>query len=142
MEKMLTGKEIDKGVFGYTKALQDPAQIQGEINKKKGMIDRLSPHKLSGVKANTALKRAKELKEEIQKYMPSQKAYFQPLPSSKTPEHRRSDFEATVKQQMVFQSSHVQQMVSEYRNIMQRLDPQNPSVRNMELLRQGHRRTK
>jgi len=77
MEKMLSGKEIDSGVFGYTKALQDPALIQKEINKKKGMIDRLSPHKLTGTKANTALKRAKELKENIQKYMPSQKSYFQ-----------------------------------------------------------------
>ena len=139
MERMLNGKEVDSGVYGRKDLIQDPDNIKREIDKRKRLIANHSPQKLSGNAANTAYKRAKELKEEITKLMPSEKAYFQPYPNGKTPTHRGVDFEKTVQQQMAFQKADVQKKVQEYKYLMTRLDPDNPSVRNIEMLRRRGR---
>lgn len=139
MERMLSGKELDSGVYGRKDLIQDPDQIKREIDKRKRLITTHSPQKLTGNAANTAFKRAKELKEEITKLMPSEKDYFQPYPSSKTPTHRGTDFENTVRRQMEFQKPEVQKKVQEYKYLMGRLDPSNPNVRNIEMLRRRGR---
>ncbi len=142
MERMLAGKEIDSGVYGRKDMIQDPGHIQHEIMKRKKLIEAHSPHKLTGLAANTAFKRAKELKEEIAKAMPTAKEYFQPYPSGKTPTHRGADFEKTVRMQMAFQSPEVQKKVQEYKYLMTRIDPSNPTVRNIESLRKENRRAR
>lgn len=140
MERMLDGKELDSGVYGRKDLIQDPDHIRREIDKRKRLIATHSPQKLTGNAANTAYKRAKELKEEITKNMPSEKDYFQPYPNSKTPTHRGIDFEKTVKMQMEFQKPEMQQKVREFKYLMSRLEPENPNVRNIEMLRRKGRR--
>ncbi len=142
MERMMAGKEIDSGVYGRKDLIQDPGHIQHEIEKRKKMIETHSPRKFTGNAANEAYKRAKILKEEIVKAMPTAKDYFQPYPSGKTPTHRGIDFENTVRQQMAFQSSEMQKKVREYKFLMGNIDPSNPTVRNIEMLRKENRRTK
>ena len=139
MERMLEGKELDTGVYGRKDLIQDPDHIKREIDKRKRLIANHSPQKLTGNAANTAFKRAKELKEEITKNMPSEKDYFQPYPNSKTSTHRGSDFEKTVRMQMEFQKPEMQQKVREFKYLMGRLDPSNPNVRNIEMLRRRGR---
>jgi hypothetical protein len=139
MERMLSGKELDSGVYGRKDLIQDPDHIKREIDKRKRLIATHSPQKLVGTAANAAYKRAKELKEEITKNMPSEKDYFQPYPNSKTSTHRGSDFEKTVRMQMEFQKPEMQQKIREFKYLMGRLDPSNPTVRNIEMLRRRGR---
>ena len=142
MERTLAGKELDLGVYGRKDLIQDPGHIQHEIAKRKKLIETHSPHKLTGTAANTAYKRAKELKEEIAKIMPTAKEYYQPYPSGKTPTHRGKDFENTVRQQMVFQSQEIQKKIIEYKYLMTSLAPDDPAIRNIEMLRKENRRAR
>lgn len=146
LERQIDGtdyqRSIDRDVYTLSSKIQDPQLIRREIAKKKAMIERYSPKKMRPGDANAAYKRAKELKEMIQEAMPTAKAYFQPQPGKNTQHHRAVDFEKTVRQQMAFQQPAIQRIVAEYKYLMGRIDPGNPTVRNIELLRKQDRRAR
>ena len=92
------------------------------------------PRRLRGQKANKAYAEAKRLKKIIQGAMPSRKAYFKPYPKSS--DGHDFDFERTVAQQVAFQTDpKIKKAVQHYKNIMRRLDPSDPTISNIELLR-------
>ncbi len=137
METMLAGGKADRDVAYRKDKIQEPELIKHEIKKRQKFIEMNTPKKFSGVEANKAYKRVKELKEQLKEAMPSQKLFNQRYPSSSDRASKASDFERAVQQQMTFQSPKIQQAVAEYRHLMIRLDPSNPMVRNIENLRRA-----
>jgi len=131
MEKMLNDPRD-----WVRKKITDVNEVKTEIQKKKDLLKAHVPKKLRGQKANKAFARAKELKEYIQKHMPDRKSYFQPYAKDSDSHKRQADFERTVKQQMEFQKNpEIQKAIIQYKNIMRRIDPQDPSISNIEALR-------
>jgi len=111
--------------------IQDGAEFHGEINKKKKVLEDHKPKKLRGQKANRAYKEADRLKAIIQDHMITRKQQ-----ESKYPKGFDHDFERAVEQQMKFQTdSELKQSIMRYKNIMRRLDPSDPTITNIELLR-------
>ncbi len=137
METMLTGGRADRDVAYRNDKIQEPDLIKHEIRKRQKFISDNTPKKLTGVEANKAYKRAKEIEGQLKEAMPSQKMFNQRYPSSSDRASKATDFEKAVQQQMAFQSPKMQQMAAEYRNLMSRLDPANPMVRNIETLRRA-----
>ena len=112
--------------------IQNEVEFRAEINSKKKLLKDHAPEELKGQAQNKAFKRVHELKEIIQDAMPSNKEYYQPYPKDGS----THDFERVVKQQMAFQSDkNMQNAVQEYKHLMRRIDPQDPTITNVELLR-------
>jgi len=135
METMLAGGRADRDVAYRNDKIQEPELIRHEIKKRKQFIEDNTPKKLTGVAANKALKRAKEIAAELKEAMPTRKMFDQRYPSSSDRASKASDFEKAVQQQMAFQRD--QKKVEEYRYLMSRLDPENPTVRDIERLRRA-----
>lgn len=137
MENMLAGGRADRDVSYRNDKIQEPELIKHEIKKRQRFIEENTPKKFRGVGSNKAYKRAKELEEQLKDAMPSQKLFNQRYPSSSDRASKATDFERAVQQQMVFQSPKVQQMAAEYRHLMARISPDDPTVRNIERLRRA-----
>ena len=113
--------------------IQSEAEFVGEISKKKKLLKDHTPRELKGADANKAYSRAQELRDIIVDAMPKSKDYYQKYP---TIGDSGLDFDRTVRQQIAFQTDKkVKNAVKEYKNIMRRLDPQDPTISNIELLR-------
>ena len=136
MESMLQGGQVDKGVSYRNDKIQEPDLIRHEISKRKRFIEENTPKKYKGEEANRAYKRAKELAVELKESMPTEKLFRQQYPKSSDRASKATDFEKAVKQQMEFQTK-MSGKAAEYRALMARLDPLNPSVRNLEALRRA-----
>ncbi len=133
LENML--KVDQSGAYGSAK-IQDLGEFRAEIKEKKDMIAGFKAKKMRGPKANKAFAYAKTLAEKIKKEMPSFEDYHRSYPSGKSKSTAEFDFEKAVRQQTAFQqNAPLQGMIREYKNIMGRLDPDDPTVRNIELLR-------
>ncbi len=137
LEKMLNSEVGDRHIG-------DKAEFQTEIRKKKAELRDFSPRPYKGALANKRYAQAKKLKEIIQKAMPSNRDYFRHYPKEKdkdgnsiVPEHNtKQDFDRAVEQQVFFQTNpKIQQAVRYYKHIMAKIDPNDPSVRNIETLR-------
>lgn len=137
METMLAGGKADRDVAYRSDKIQEPELIKHEIRKRQKFIHDNTPKKLTGVNANKAYKRAKELEGQLKDVMPTQKQFGQRYPSSSDRASKASDFEQAVQRQMAFQSPKVQQMAAEYRHLMARIAPDDPMVRNLERLRRA-----
>jgi hypothetical protein len=137
METMLSGGRADRDVAYRNDKIQEPDLIRHEIRKRQKFISDNTPKKLTGVDANKAYKRVKELEGQLKEAMPSQKQFGMRYPSSSDRASKATDFEKAVQQQMAFQSPQMQQMAAEYRHLMIKIDPQNPMVRNLERLRRA-----
>jgi hypothetical protein len=137
METLLSGGRADRDVSFRNDKIQEPELIRNEILKRKKFIADNTPKKLTGTEANKAYKRAKEIEEVLRDAMPTQKLYNQRYPSSSDRASKATDFERAVQQQMAFQSAKYQGLAAEYRHLMARIDPSNPTVRNLERLRRA-----
>lgn len=116
--------------------IQDPDAVKGEILKKKAMLERCTPKKFRGQKANRALAHARELEAEIKEAMPSSNDYFRPYPAKGKTFRQERDFDRSVRQQMAFQSDKkLKKKIREYKHIMRRIDPDDPTLTNIERLR-------
>lgn len=116
--------------------ITDPGSIKENIKKDQHLIDEHAPRKMRGQKANKAYAEAKELAKKIKEQMPSRQQYFQRYPKDSDAHNKQADFEKIVAQQMKFQTDpNIQKMVARYKHIMARLDPSDPSIRNIESLR-------
>ncbi len=133
LENML--KSDQSGTYGSAK-ISDVSEFRAEIKQKKDMIAGFKPKKMRGPKANKAYAYAKQLAEKIKAEMPSFVDYHRSYPSGKSKTTAEFDFEKAVRQQVAFQTNTaLQGMIREYKNIMGRVDPDDPTLRNIESLR-------
>lgn len=129
LEKMLESDQAQR-----TPKITDVAEFKSEIEKKRKILLNHKPRKLTGQKANKAYAKAKELRKIIQDAMPSRKEYYRQYP--KGSEGTDFDFERAVRQQIAFQTDKgMQENVRQYKAILRRLDPDDPVISNIELLR-------
>ena len=113
--------------------IQDVAEFNAEIAKKKKILNDHTPKPFSGKTKDKAAKRIKELDTFIKEQMPSAKSYYQSYPKNGGCDN---DFERAVIQQMAFQSNpKIQQAVAERKNLLGRLEPHDPYIRSVENLR-------
>ena len=116
--------------------ITDEAEIRKEIAKDQKLIADHSPRKLRGEKSNKAYKEAKLLAEKIKKAMPRVSEYYQRQPKDSDGHSKVSDFDRAVRQQMEFQTNpEIKQAIIRYKNIMRRIDPDHPTITNIEALR-------
>lgn len=124
-------KNDRSGLYGSPK-ISDTAEFMKLIKEKRDILANHTPIKFRGQTSNKAYARAKELAKLIKDKLPSKKDYFMPYPK----EDSSFDFERAVKQQVDFQTDQkTQAMVREYKRIMARIDPSDPTIRNIERLR-------
>ena len=112
--------------------IQDVGEVMQNIKRKKTMLENHTPKKFRGQTSNAAWSRAKDLAEKIKKEMPGKKEYYMRYPK----EESSQDFERVVNQQVRFQTDpKIQSMVREYKHLLRRIDPSDPSIANIERLR-------
>ncbi len=116
--------------------ITDIAGVKAEILKKQQYIERFSPPMLRGENANRAYKEAKELEKTIKDNMPKSSLYGQHYPRGSDSHLQAQKFEEAVRQQIHFQTNpELKQAVLKYKHLMARIDPSDPTVRNIERLR-------
>lgn len=125
--------------------ISSPGDVIKELKKKKAVVENHAPKPFKSVhEENKANAVVKQLAKFIQKHMPSNREYYQMYPKQKdkhgnpmTPDHRqKSDFDRVVKQQIFFQTDpKVKLAVQRYKHLMRRLDPNDPSITDIERLR-------
>ena len=121
---------------GDKRKISNESEILQEIKQKQSLIDEHIPHKLKGQTANKAYAEAKKLANEIKEAMPSGRAYRQPYPGKNTSHKKERDFEDTVRQQMYCQQDkNLKRKVKRYKAIVRQLDPNDPTISNIENLR-------
>ncbi len=116
--------------------ITDIAGVKAEILKKQQYIERYSPATLRGENANRAYKEAKELEKTIKENMPKSSLYGQHYPRGSDSHLKAQKFEEAVRQQIHFQTNpELKQKILKYKHLMARIDPSDPTVRNIERLR-------
>ena len=116
--------------------ITDEAEIRKEIDRDKKLIENHSPKRLRGAKQNKAYKEAQVLAEKIKEAMPRVGEYYQRSPKDSDGHTKKSEFDKVVRQQMKFQTDpRIKQMIIRYKNIMRRIDPDDPTISNIEALR-------
>ena len=133
MERMLeSDKKSGRGL------IQDEALYQRELKQKKDLIEKHAPKRLRGKNQNKALARTRELASRIQKKIPSNKAKQIMYPKAQDGHDKHFDFERSVEQEMaLMQDAEYQSDVREYKYLMERIDPSDPTVSSIERLREG-----
>jgi len=112
--------------------IQDVGEVMQNIKKKKALLVDHIPKKFRGPTGNKAYARAKELAAKIKNELPGKKDYYMQYQK----EDSNFDFERVVKQQVRFMTDpKIQGMVREYKHLMRRIDPSDPSIANVERLR-------
>lgn len=113
--------------------IQDEGEFRSVIDKKKKILADHAPKKFRGEKANRMLKLARELETKITDAMPKTREYYQRYPKGAQEDF---DFERTVQQQMAFmRNKELQGDIRAYKHIMRRIDPDDPTLTNIERLR-------
>ena len=116
--------------------IQDKKEFVGQITKRKKELTDFGAREFKEREKNEAYDTAKRLRKYIQKRMPSSRDYHRGYPKSGDGHSTHGDFEKAVQQQMAFQTNpRLQKAVTIYKNLMQRIDPSDPTVRNIEMLR-------
>ena len=111
--------------------ISDEAEFMVEINKKRKLVNDHSPKPLSPADANKLYTTAKRIEKVLQEHMPRKRDHERAYP--KGYDH---DFERSVEQEMAYmQNPKLKRLQLAYKHIMRRLDPQNPTVTNIERLR-------
>jgi len=132
IESLETMLRTDRsGLYGSPK-ISDIAEFTKQIKNKRAILEKHTPKKLKGRQSNAAYARAKELAGLIKKELPSKREYFMPYPKDES----SFDFERVVNQQVRFQTDpQIQAMVKEYKHLLSRIDPSDPTIRSIERLR-------
>jgi len=131
MERMLKADELSKN-----KKIQDPAKLKEEIKTKSTFLNKVTPKKLKGVKANKAFQRLEQLKEIIGKDMVSENDYYRPEPKGSDSHIKKMDFEKVVERQVKFQTDpQIKKAVNEYKALARQLDPDDRHISNIESIR-------
>ena len=126
LERMLESEKRSR-----SPKIQDVAEFNVELDRKRKILANHTPKPFRGKNKDKAAKRIKELDSFIQVHMPKARDYYR-----KQPTGCNNDFERTVNQQIAFQTNpKIQKAVAERKNLIARLEPQDPTLRNIERLR-------
>jgi hypothetical protein len=129
-ENQMSGREIMSDGVGYSehtrKHIQNDDDIKHEIDKRKKTLERLTPKSYKGEQANKAWAWAKKTQKWIHENMPTQKQFRTMYDSD--------DFDREVLRQEKWQR-HGDRVVDNYRYVMRRLDPSDPTLGDVERLR-------
>ena len=113
--------------------IQDVAEFTAEINKKKQLLKDHSPKPFRGKNKDKAWSRIKELDSYIKENMPKRKDYYRTYPKNGGCDN---DFERAVKHQIFCQTNKkFKKAVEERKYLAGRLEPHDPTIRNIENLR-------
>jgi hypothetical protein len=124
--------------------IQDPAEFAKDIRKKKALLKKHAPRPYeTDAQKNEAYAYAKKLRKFIASQMPSRRDYFRPPVKEKgkygeiSPDHDdKRGFDSIVRQQVKFMTDrNIQTAIADYKHIMRRLDPSDPTITNIELIR-------
>jgi septal ring factor EnvC (AmiA/AmiB activator) len=115
--------------------IQDPAELKREKAEREKLLADHAPHRLRGQNANRKLAEARKLAEEIKEAMPRGRDYYNRYPKDSDGHSRQADFERAVNQQIAFQGQDMQKKVLRYKAIMRQIDPSDPTITNIEALR-------
>ena len=127
LEAMLKADQTSK-----SPKIQDVGEVMQNIKKKKVVLENHTPKKFRGQTSNKAYARAKDLALKIKNELPGKKDYYMPYPKDDSSQ----DFERVVNQQVKFMTDpKIQGMVREYKYLLRRIDPSDPSISNIERLR-------
>ena len=116
--------------------ISEPESLMQEIVKKKKFLSKHTPQELKGQDSNKALAEAKRLKQVIVDAMPPRSMYFQREAKDADRHSKHVDYEKTVQQQIRFQTDpEIIRAVNRYKHLMRQIDPSDPTISNIELLR-------
>ena len=133
--KHLEGMYLADKASGNPK-IGDKNEFFKDVNSKKKELKDFAPREFTGEARNRAYKEKKKLAKFIQSQMPKPNAYFQKQYRDSDSHGKYQDWEQAVQQQVHFQTDpNCIKAVRRYKNIAARLDSQDPTVKNIELLR-------
>lgn len=125
--------------------ITDEVEFLKDVKEKKQLLKDHAPQPFeSDGQKNKAYEAAKKLRAFISAQMPSRRDYYQNYPREVdrygnpiSPDHNaKMAFDRAVRQQMKFQTHpKILRAVHLYKNIMRRIDPADPTITNIELLR-------
>jgi len=128
LERMLEeNNKPNSTIYGR---IQDPNEVRKQILKKKQNLELHTPEKLTGPKANKAYEWAKKAEKLINEKMPTKKQIGLSYAKEDS-----ADFDIAVRKEMWWMQNS-RHIIRKYRHIMRRLDPSNPTLTNLERLRQ------
>lgn len=123
------------GYYSHIKShLSSPTEIKQDISKLKRTLHDGTPHKYTGEQANRAYAYAKKLETWIRANIPDNRTHGTPYPEKKNTAHADTSFEAAVRREMHWMK-HSGRVISMYRYLMRRIDPDNPDLGNIERFR-------
>lgn len=127
LERMLASDQASR-----RPKIQDKAEFMGEIAKKKELLKKHEPKKLSGERANKALKEARAIENEIKEGLLSTRDYYMKQPK----DGNSLDFDRAVREEMRrMTDKSFKEKVFKYKSIMRQIDPTDPTVTNIERFR-------
>jgi hypothetical protein len=136
LERALRGGPVDSRT-GITLNMNrtDLGAMREELHSKKRWLEKYEAEPLKGDAANKALKRANELKERIKAKMQPKNKFYQ---FYATNQRKEKDFQEAVSwEAKLLRDKEYKQEVQEYRALMRQIDPSDPTVFNIERLREG-----
>jgi hypothetical protein len=136
LEKALRGGAFDvRTGIGLNLDRTDTEAMHHELSRKKAWLQKYTPKKLTGAQANKAYARVKELKEKISEKLLPNKEFHQPYATN---QRKERDFQIAVQHEAaLLRDRNYKRDVQEYRALLVQLDPEDPTVRNIEALRNG-----
>lgn len=112
--------------------IQDEVEFKAELNKKKELLKNHEPRKLTGERANKALREAREIESFLKDSMQNNRDFYQPQPKNGS----THDFERAVKEEMRRMTDKgYKEKAMRYKSIMRQLDPSDPTLTNLERFR-------
>lgn len=114
----------------------DTGEIKSEIAKKQKHLRDFSPKEFTGKDRDKYYKKAKKYARWIHENMPPNKEHKMMYPKGVGTARSEVNFDQAVQNQVKWQLNG-QKVVEAYKHIMRRLDPQNPTITNIERLRRA-----
>ena len=116
--------------------ISDEALFKKEIEERKRHLEEHTPHKLTGQPQNRAYEEAKKLKKDIQEALLSHSKFHQPYPKANASQKKQREFQEAVEHETrILRDQALQEKMIRYKELMTRIDPDDPRVRNLENLR-------
>lgn len=127
LERMLANDRASKNP-----KIQDEVEFKSEIRKKRELLEKHAPKKLTGERANKALREAKELESELRESLLNSRDYYQSQPKNGS----TLDFERAVNEEMRrMKDKAYKNKIIRYKSLMRQLDPEDPTITNIERFR-------
>jgi len=139
LEKQLSGARDSSGIgLSLHRDDFDPSDLKRELYEKKKWLNTWTPQKLTGEEANKAYDRVKELQKRIGDKIQGAKSFYQLYPKDKSSHKKTEDFKRAVDHETrLMKDKDYKRDVTEFRNLMRQLEPDDPSATSLEGLRSG-----